>query len=159
LGRGVKSGQEARFRVGRLVNCPSDRRSIGMPFRGDCRSALRTLRLVGIAGVVLISAQSVRAQGPQFDVGAPPGASAGGSTVGKTFGANGGAAVVGQPLGAANFPDMIQSSAPFSGRAGPQGSRVPASALTTPGVPVRRTMQAQATIRQTAPTLDVPEYG
>ncbi len=79
--------------------------------------------------------------------------------VGQTFGANGGAATVGQPLGAANFPEVIQSSAPFSGRPGPQGGHIPASALTTPGVPVRRTVQAQVAIKQTAQPLQVPQYG
>ncbi len=53
------------------------------------------------------------AQGPQFDVGSPPGAA-------------GGASAVGQPLGAAAFPDFgTPSNAPFSGRAGAMGSHVP----------------------------------
>jgi cobalt-zinc-cadmium efflux system outer membrane protein len=125
----------------------------------DIFGARRLVRLLASSLLLVLLTNSAIAQGPQFDVGAPPGASAGGSVVGHSLGANGGAVVIGQPLGAANFPDVIQSSAPFSGRAGPQGSRVPASALSTPGVPVRRTAQAQVAIRQTAQPLETPQYG
>jgi cobalt-zinc-cadmium efflux system outer membrane protein len=86
------------------------------------------------------------AQGPQFDPGSPPGAA-------------GGSSAVGQPLGAANFPDFNSpSSAPFSGRPGPGGSHVPVSALSTPGPPVFRTSGAQSTITAAQP-LSVPTYG
>ncbi len=130
-----------------------------MPGRSEIISARRLIGLFTASISLILLTTFARAQGPQFDVGAPPGASAGGSVVGQTLGANGGAVVVGQPLGAANFPDVIQSSAPFSGRPGPQGSHVPASALTTPGVPVRRAGQVQAMIKQNAPPLQVPQYG
>jgi outer membrane protein, heavy metal efflux system len=91
-------------------------------------------------------AGSAAAQGPQFDTGAPPGAAGGPSTVG-------------QPLGAANFPDLgVISSAPFSGRAGPGGSHVPAAAVAAPSAPNFRTRGAQ----EVAPTVQpaqVPQYG
>src|ERR1700679_120343 len=97
-------------------------------------------RATGLAIVVLAISMSLgtvaQAQGPQFDVGAPPGAA-------------GGASAVGQPLGAAAFPDFgTPSSAPFSGRAGAVGSHVSASALSTPGVPVFTIKGAQTTITQ-----------
>ena len=80
----------------------------------------RLLRLTSATAFVvslLLTAASARGQGPQFDVGSPPGAA-------------GGASAVGQPLGAANFPDFgSPSNAPFSGRAGPGGAHVPASSL------------------------------
>ena len=99
------------------------------------------------AASLLLTAASARGQGPQFDVGSPPGAA-------------GGASAVGQPLGAANFPDFgSPSNAPFCGRAGPMGGHMPASALTTPGVPVFIGVGAQQTIRQTAPPLEIPQVG
>ena len=49
--------------------------------------------LVASAALILWAAAAAHAQGPQFDVGAPPGAA-------------GGASTVGQPLGAADFPDF-----------------------------------------------------
>ena len=90
---------------------------------------------------------SAQAQGPQFDVGSPPGAAGGNSAVG-------------QPLGAAAFPDFgSPSNAPFSGRAGPLGSHIPASALATPGVPVFTIKGAQTTITQNAQPAQTTQYG
>src|ERR1700723_173494 len=108
-------------------------------------------RATGLAVVVLAISMSLgtvaQAQGPQFDVGAPPGAA-------------GGASAVGQPLGAAAFPDFgSPSNAPFSGRGGPMGSHIPASALSTPGVPVFRVQGAQTTITQNVQPVTVPQYG
>ena len=92
-------------------------------------------------------APSAKAQGPQFDVGSPPGAA-------------GGASAVGQPLGAAAFPDFgTPSNAPFSGRGGAMGSHIPASALSTPGVPVFTIPGAQTTITQNAQPVQAPQYG
>jgi cobalt-zinc-cadmium efflux system outer membrane protein len=116
--------------------------------RTDVRA--RLLRLTSATAFVvslLLTAASARGQGPQFDVGSPPGAA-------------GGASAVGQPLGSANFPDFgSPSNAPFSGRAGPGGAHVPASSLTTPGVPVMIGAGAQQTIKQTAQPLDIPQVG
>ena len=72
----------------------------------------------------------------------------------------GAASAVGQPLGAAAFPDFgAPSSAPFSGRAGPLGSHIPASALSTPGVPVFTIQGAQTTITQNAQPAQTTQYG
>ena len=100
-------------------------------------------------GLVLGVGASARAQGPQFDVGAPPGAA-------------GGASLLGQPLGAANFPDPDtgpSSSAPIAGRAGPAGSHVFSGNLSVPGAPNFRTSNlAQAGV-PSLPTPSVPAYG
>ena len=109
----------------------------------------RLIRLASAAVMlsIFLAEGSARAQGPQFDVGSPPGAA-------------GGASAVGQPLGAANFPDFgSPSNAPFSGRAGPMGAHIPANALTTPGVPVQIGQGAQQTIKQNAPPLEIPALG
>src|SRR5271156_6368224 len=108
-------------------------------------------RATGLAVVVLAISMSLgtvaQAQGPQFDVGSPPGAA-------------GGARAGGQPLGAAAFSDFgTPSNAPFSGRVGAMGSHVPASALSTPGVPVFRVQGAQTTITQNVQPVQVPQYG
>ena len=100
-----------------------------------------------VAAISTLLAPSARAQGPQFDVGSPPGAA-------------GGASAVGQPLGAAAFPDFgSPSSAPFSGRSGSIGSHVSASALSTPGVPVFRVQGAQTTIKQKVQPAQTTQYG
>ena len=102
---------------------------------------------VAVSAIVSLMVSSASAQGPQFDVGSPPGAA-------------GGTSAVGQPLGAANFPDFgSPSNAPFSGRAGPMGAHIPASALQTPGVPVNIGPGAQQTIKQNAPALEIPQVG
>ena len=111
------------------------------------RRAHRLSQAIFAASILLIMSCSARAQGPQFDVGAPPGAA-------------GGSKVVGQPLGAANFPDPDTGSiAPFSGKAGIGGSHAPAASLASPGAPAFRTSGAQASIRQNAQPLNVPQYG
>ena len=98
---------------------PSRKRREAARNAKDGRGA-RLLRLTSATAFVvslLLTAASARGQGPQFDVGSPPGAA-------------GGASTVGQPLGAANFPDFgSPSNAPFSGRAGPRGAHIPASPL------------------------------
>jgi cobalt-zinc-cadmium efflux system outer membrane protein len=104
---------------------------------------------VGIAVAVLILVMvvpTVRAQGPQFDVGAPPGAA-------------GGASTVGQPLGAADFADYGGSIAPFSGKPGPGGSHVPAIAVAAPGAPVFRTSTRNQFAVQSIQEQNVPAYG
>ncbi len=66
--------------------------------------------LVASVALFLWAAAAAHAQGPQFDVGAPPGAAAGASTVG-------------QPLGAADFPDFggtVDHTLQRQGRAGRQ---------------------------------------
>ena len=99
------------------------------------------------AAISILLAPSAQAQGPQFDTGSPPGAA-------------GGASSVGQPLGAAAFPDFgTPSNAPFSGRVGAMGSHIPASALSTPGVPVFAIRGAQTTITPNAQPVQAPQYG
>ena len=94
-----------------------------------------------------IASVTARAQGPQFDVGAPPGAA-------------GGASTVGQPLGSADFPDFsTPSSTPFSGKPGPAGSHVPASALSAPSAPVFRTSTRSRLAVQPIQEANVPAYG
>jgi outer membrane protein, heavy metal efflux system len=105
------------------------------------------IRALFLPGLWIMLGTSAFAQGPQFDVGSPPGAA-------------GGASAVGQPLGAAAFPDFgSPSSAPFSGRSGSLGSHVSASALSTPGVPVFRVQGAQTTIRQNVQPAQTTQYG
>ena len=111
----------------------------------DFRTGLARFSGAASVAIVLVAAATARGQGPQFDVGSPPGAA-------------GGASAVGQPLGAANFPDFgSPSNAPFSGRAGPGGAHVPASSLTTPGVPAFIGLGAHQTIKQNAPPLQTPK--
>ena len=62
-----------------------------------------------------------RAQGPQFNVDQPPGSSEGGSTLGPALG-QAGFVEEGSPV----------SPRPFSGRAGPGGSRAPVAGVTVP---------------------------
>jgi cobalt-zinc-cadmium efflux system outer membrane protein len=103
------------------------------------------MQAITISIVILLTA-SARAQGPQFDVGAPPGAA-------------GGASAVGQPLGQANFPDFeTPSITPFSGKVGIGGSHVPISGLTVPGVPVFRASGAQAAVASVQP-MQTTQYG
>jgi cobalt-zinc-cadmium efflux system outer membrane protein len=97
--------------------------------------------------ILAMAMPTVRAQGPQFDVGAPPGAA-------------GGASTVGQPLGAADFPDYgTISIAPVSGRAGPGGSRAPASSFASPGAPIFRTSTRSQFAVQPIQEQNVPAYG
>jgi outer membrane protein, heavy metal efflux system len=103
--------------------------------------------LVASTALIFMAAVPARAQGPQFDVGAPPGAAAGASTVG-------------QPLGAADFPDYeAPSITPFSGKAGPGGSRAPAAALAAPSAPVFRTSAPSQFAVQPIQEQDIPAYG
>ncbi|MGP0067923.1 MAG: TolC family protein [Isosphaeraceae bacterium] len=97
--------------------------------------------------ILLTATATARAQGPQFDVGAPPGAA-------------GGASTVGQPLGSADFPDYsTPSNAPFSGKPGPAGSHVPASSLSAPSAPVFRTSSRSQFAVQPIQEANVPAYG
>jgi cobalt-zinc-cadmium efflux system outer membrane protein len=107
----------------------------------------RMLLAVFLPAFGILTTNSALAQGPQFDVGSPPGAA-------------GGSSAVGQPLGAANFPEFGSPvSAPFSGRAGPMGSRVPASAMAAPGVPTFRGIGAQTTIQPIVQPAPTPHFG
>jgi cobalt-zinc-cadmium efflux system outer membrane protein len=113
---------------------------------GNIRAS-RVARALLVPGLWMALGTCVWAQGPQFDVGSPPGAA-------------GGASAVGQPLGAAAFPDFgSPNSAPFSGRSGSLGSHVSASALAVPGVPVFRVQGAQTTIRQNIQPVQTTQYG
>jgi cobalt-zinc-cadmium efflux system outer membrane protein len=120
---------------------------------GDCgaiRRASPVARSLGAAIALLIAASTTaHAQGPQIDYGAPPGAAAGASTVG-------------QPLGAADFPDFeaqAPSLTPFSGRPGPGASRAPAAAMAAPGAPVFRTSTGTRFAIQPVQAQQVPAYG
>jgi cobalt-zinc-cadmium efflux system outer membrane protein len=98
------------------------------------------------SAVLFLMPSFARAQGPQFDVGAPPGAAGGPSTVG-------------QPLGQANFPDFeTPSIAPFSGKAGVGGSHAPIAGLSVPGAPVFRATGAQVPPPSLQP-LQSTQYG
>jgi outer membrane protein, heavy metal efflux system len=109
--------------------------------------ARHAMRVAAALGTWILLASSSQAQGPQIDLGAPPGEA-------------GGSSLVGQPLGQANFPDFgSPSNAPFTGRVGSRGSHVPASALAAPGVPVFKITGAQAAITQNAQPLQVPQVG
>jgi cobalt-zinc-cadmium efflux system outer membrane protein len=97
--------------------------------------------------ILLTATATARAQGPQFDAGAPPGAA-------------GGASTLGQPLGAADFADYASGSiAPISGKAGPGGTHVPASSLSAPPAPVFRTSTASQFAVQPIQEANVPAYG
>lgn len=111
----------------------------------------RNLRRAVAASAILIALSiPVQAQGPQFDVGAPPGAA-------------GGKSLVGQPLGAANFPDPDTGPPPssplISGRPGPGGSHIFSGGLTIPGVPNFRTSNMAQAVAPTIAPLEVPTYG
>jgi cobalt-zinc-cadmium efflux system outer membrane protein len=126
-----------------------DRWSNRMFHRRGIAGARHFGRALAVIAVLILLSASARAQGPQFDVGAPPGAA-------------GGASTVGQPLGAANFPDPDtgpSASAPISGRAGPGGTHVLSGGLSVPGAPAFRTSNlARAGIQEIQP-LPVPSYG
>jgi cobalt-zinc-cadmium efflux system outer membrane protein len=131
-----------------------------MDHRAGTTLLRQAAQAVAVWATLTLLASCAQAQGPQFDVGSPPGAAGGSSLVGEAVGAAGGSSKVGQPIGAAAFPDFgTISNAPFSGRSGPQGSHIPASALATPGVPVFRITGAQATITQNTQPLQVPQVG
>ena len=103
------------------------------------------MQAIIVAALLILLPTSARAQ--QFNVGSP-------------LGASGGSVLVGQPLGAANFPDWSTPSiAPFSGRPGIGGSHAPASALSTPGAPVYATLGAQLGIPTIQPMQAPPQYG
>jgi cobalt-zinc-cadmium efflux system outer membrane protein len=117
-----------------------------MDGRGAVRRTFRLVQAVAAPTLLILVTSSVWAQGPQFDVGSPPGAA-------------GGAKVVGAPLGQANFPDWSTPSiAPFSGRAGGGGSHVPLAGLTTPGVPTFRQTGAQQPVPSLQP-MQTTQYG
>jgi cobalt-zinc-cadmium efflux system outer membrane protein len=121
---------------------PNDRRSIGMAHPRATIRARTVLLFVTAPALLIATTGSLQAQ--QFNVGAPAGAA-------------GGSVVVGQPLGAASFPDWSTPSlAPFSGRG--RGSHVPAVALSTPGSPVFAAVGAQLNI-PSLPTIELPQYG
>jgi cobalt-zinc-cadmium efflux system outer membrane protein len=121
-----------------------------MPHGTASRRASPVARvLVAAVAWILLATAVAHAQGPQIDYGAPPGAA-------------GGASTVGQPLGAADFPDFeaeAPSLAPFSGRAGPGGSRAPAAALAAPSAPVFRTSTQAQFVVQPIQEQEVPAYG
>jgi outer membrane protein, heavy metal efflux system len=110
----------------------------------------RFKRAVAASTFLILLVSPAHAQGPQFDVGAPPGAA-------------GGASLVGQPLGAANFPDPdlgpSPSTAIISGRPGPGGTHIFSGGLTVPGVPNFRTSNLAGAGTPTIQPLQVPTYG
>jgi cobalt-zinc-cadmium efflux system outer membrane protein len=114
------------------------------------RRASRVARSVGAVIALLVAASATaRGQGPQIDYGAPPGAAAGASTVG-------------QPLGAADFPDFegaAPSLAPLSGRAGPGGSHAPAASFGAPGTPNFRTSTRSQFAVTPIQEQNIPAYG
>lgn len=80
---------------------------------------------VHAAIAVLIAAGVCRAQGPQFDIEGPPGASDSRGKLGAPIGAS----------GTSGF-DITNSGQPVSGRVGVSASRAPINALNPPSVPI-----------------------
>ena len=112
---------------------------------GQMIRARRFMQAITTLFVIALTAPA-RAQGPQFDVGAPPGAA-------------GGSSAVGQPLGQANFPSFdTPSITPFSGKVGVGGSHVPIAGLSVPGVPVVRARGAHVAVASIQP-MQTTEYG
>ena len=101
------------------------------------------MQAITISSVILLTT-SGRAQGPQFDVGAPPGAA-------------GGASTVGQPLGAANFPDFdtpVDRTVQRPGRA--RRHPRPVAGLGSPACPSSGSNRAQAAVPAVQPLQTSP---
>jgi outer membrane protein, heavy metal efflux system len=120
-----------------------------MVHRNLIRRAGLLARATAVMTALIVLTTPAQAQGPQFDIGAPPGAA-------------GGASSVGQPFGSANFPDPDtgpSASTLISGRPGPGGTHVSTGGFAIPGVPNFRTTNfAQAGVPSIQP-LPVPSYG
>ncbi len=113
------------------------------------RSAgFRTLgfTLLAVAGTCTAG----RAQGPQVDIGVPPGAPEGRGKLGAALGASGTSGFDGSPV------QNIQSI--FGGRAGPSGTRAPLNQLNPPGPPVASLTAAVPTPTTLEPA-NIPRYG
>jgi cobalt-zinc-cadmium efflux system outer membrane protein len=91
---------------------------------------------------------TARAQGPQFNIDQPPGASEGSSLLGPALGYSG-MLEEGSPV----------SPRPVSGRAGPQGSHAPVAGISTTSAPMRRQQTAQLFNRTAVQPVQVPSYG
>ncbi|MGO9600234.1 MAG: TolC family protein [Isosphaeraceae bacterium] len=104
---------------------------------------------MAVSAIVLLTLTSAaRAQGPQFNIDQPPGASEGNS-------------MLGPPLGQAGFVEEGEpiSPRPFSGRAGPQGSHAPVAGVTAPTTPMRRQQTASLFQTSSVQPSQVPSYG
>ena len=114
----------------------------------DLRTGLARFSGAASVAILLLAAATARGQGPQFDVGSPPGAA-------------GGSSAVGQPLGAANFPDFgSPSNAPFSRPGGSMGSPRAGERVDDTGRSrVHRAWEPRQTIKQNAPPLEIPQIG
>ncbi|GAC1474575.1 MAG: hypothetical protein NVSMB9_25210 [Isosphaeraceae bacterium] len=114
--------------------------------RRKTRGGLVGPALAAMAVLILLSTSS-QAQGPQLDIGSPPGAA-------------GGASSLGSPLGAADFPDFgSTSSAPLSGGAGRTRSHGPVdSQAIQPGPDFRTSTRSQFAVTPLQP-MEVPAYG
>jgi cobalt-zinc-cadmium efflux system outer membrane protein len=106
-------------------------------------------RAATLTTVLVVLATRAQAQGPQFDLGSPPGAA-------------GGASSVGEPLGSANFPDPDtgpSAGGPIAGRPGPGGTHVLLGGLSVPGPPSFRTTPFPQPGTTSIQPLPVPAYG
>lgn len=99
--------------------------------------------------VLLAMTATARAQGPQFNIDQPPGASEGVSSLGFPLG-DSGMLSEGSPV----------SPRPVSGRAGPQGSHAPVAGVSISSAPMRRQQTGQLFNRTSVqPAQAPPSYG
>ncbi|MGC8642552.1 MAG: TolC family protein [Isosphaeraceae bacterium] len=114
---------------------------------GELRCGSRRM-LVAVLVLLPWLAPAAFAQGPQFNIDQPPGASEGGSTLG-------------QPLGQAGFVEEGSpvSPRPFSGRAGPAGSHAPAAGVSVTNTPMIRQQTASLFQTTSVQPTPAPSYG
>jgi cobalt-zinc-cadmium efflux system outer membrane protein len=113
------------------------------------RSTWRYRSTPAVLFVFFAMTATAKAQGPQFNIDQPPGASEGNSSLGPALGQSG-MLEEGSPI----------SPRPFSGRAGPQGGHAPVAGITTTSTPMRRQQTAQLFNRTSVqPSAPVPSYG
>jgi outer membrane protein, heavy metal efflux system len=116
---------------------------------GELRcSRWRLLVMVVILSLLPWLTTDSPAQGPQFNIDQPPGSSEGGSTLGPALG-QAGFVEEGSPV----------SPRPFSGRAGPGGSRAPVAGVTVPSTPMVRQQTARLFQTSSVQPAAGPSYG
>ena len=108
----------------------------------------RAMPAVLLVLLAMTATVPAKAQGPQFNIDQPPGASEGNSTLGPPLGQSG-MVEEGSPV----------SPRPVSGRAGPQGSHAPVAGVSTTSAPMRRQQTAQLFNRTSVQPAQVPSYG
>src|SRR4051794_12571759 len=108
----------------------------------------RAVAAVLVVLLAMTATTTTKAQGPQFNIDQPPGASEGISLLGPPLG-HSGMLEEGSPV----------SPRPVSGRAGPQGSHAPVAGVSTSSAPMRRPQTAQLFNRTSVQPTQVPSYG